>query len=344
LHLVNGWPFQLHPGWAYEWAGNGMLNKVITPNNTNVTFTYDPLGRRIAKVVKEKVCRYIWDGNVLLHEWKYDGDYPPAKIIDEEGIKDTKEPIENLVTWLYEEGSFIPCAKIEAENRYSIVADDLGTPTHAYNETGTLIWERELDCYGAVRKEKGGKGLIPQLYQGQYVDSETGLAYNRFRYYDVDSGGYISQDPITLNGGMNLYAYIKDSNCWTDPMGLMPWPNPVKSGHHLVYAGKANSIGLSHLGSYTETPTYFFNEPYTPGAHERIHAAQKPHVDPRQGAWAGTADELIEASKKGLVGLDDIKGDLRIPKTGDVLAHNVTPLEAFEKLEEWHKQKIGGNH
>jgi hypothetical protein len=85
-----------------------MLNKVITPNNTEVAFTYDPLGRRIAKVVKEKVCRYIWDGNVLLHEWQYDGGQPPAKIIDEEGIKETKEPIKNVVTWLYEDGSFIP--------------------------------------------------------------------------------------------------------------------------------------------------------------------------------------------------------------------------------------------
>ncbi|WP_317235360.1 RHS repeat domain-containing protein [Niabella ginsengisoli] len=53
-----------------------------------------------------------------------------------------------------------------------------------------------------MRKEKGDKGLVPQLYQGQYVDEETGLAYNRFRYYDNESGGYISQDPIGLGGGM----------------------------------------------------------------------------------------------------------------------------------------------
>jgi RHS repeat-associated protein len=197
-----------------------MLNKVITPNNTAVNFTYDPLGRRIAKVVKEKVCRYIWDGNVLLHEWKYEGGYPPLKIIDEEGIKETKEPIENVVTWLYEEGSFIPCTKIEEEKRYSIVADYLGTPTHAYNETGSLVWERELDCYGAVRKEKGEKGLVPQLYQGQYVDSETGLAYNRFRYYDSESGGYISQDPIGLLGGAAPYQYVLDTSICVDIFGL----------------------------------------------------------------------------------------------------------------------------
>ncbi|WP_367865551.1 hypothetical protein [Pedobacter sp. WC2423] len=108
----------------------------------------------------------------------------------------------------------------------------------------------------------------------------------------------------------------------------------------MVYLGKANSVGLIHLGSYTETPTYFFNDPYIAGSHERIHAAQKPYVGSRQDPWTGTQDELIQASKKGLSGLDDIKGDLKIPGTGEVLAKNVTPAEAFEKLEEWHIKKM----
>jgi RHS family protein len=40
----------------------------------------------------------------------------------------------------------------------------------------------------------------PFRYQGQYEDSETGLYYNRFRYYDPSTGAYISQDPIGLAG------------------------------------------------------------------------------------------------------------------------------------------------
>ncbi|MZV03009.1 hypothetical protein GUB00_27560, partial [Escherichia coli] len=65
---------------------------------------------------------------------------------------------------------------------------------------------------------------------------------------------------------------------------------------------------------------------------------------PRQGPWTGSAEELIEASKKGLIGLDDIKGKLIIPSTGEILAENATPLEAFEKLEEWHKRKMASIH
>jgi len=51
--------------------------------------------------------------------------------------------------------------------------------------------------------------------------SETGLYYNRFRYYDPNLGQYISQDPIGLAGGNpTLYGYVGDTNTWIDPLGL----------------------------------------------------------------------------------------------------------------------------
>ena len=69
------------------------------------------------------------------------------------------------------------------------------------------------DGNGAVIKEQGEVGLAPFLYQRQYLDGETGLAYNRFRYYSPETGAYISQDPIRLEAGlMNLYAYVHDVN------------------------------------------------------------------------------------------------------------------------------------
>ncbi|MGG6229992.1 RHS repeat-associated core domain-containing protein [Tenacibaculum sp. SDUM215027] len=63
---------------------------------------------------------------------------------------------------------------------------------------------------------------MPFRYQGQYEDEETGLYYNRFRYYSPESGTYISQDPIGLAGGMpNMYAYVYDTNTQLDPLGLI---------------------------------------------------------------------------------------------------------------------------
>ena len=93
----------------------------------------------------------------------------------------------------------------------------------------------------------------PFRYQGQYEDSETGLYYNRFRYYSPDSGSYISQDPIGLAGGNpTLYGYVSDSNTEVDPLGL----NNVKTGAgrtHVTYQGVKN--GLPYTG-YASAPSH----------------------------------------------------------------------------------------
>lgn len=329
-------------GWRYDWQSNGMLKRVIRPDEEAVHFRYDALGRRTAKVFKGTVTRWVWDGNVPLHEWKYKSMRLQVPPTNSDKKQPPAEPTDDITTWVFEAGTFVPAAKIKGDKQYSIVTDYLGTPIQMYDEQGEKTWEYTLDVYGKVANFEGSSlSDCPFRYQGQYEDEEAGLYYNRFRYYSPETGGYISQDPIGLaSGNPTLYSYTQNTNFLVDVLGLMPWANPINSGHHLVYLGKANSVGLDHLGSYSDTPTYFFNDPYIPGSHERIHAAQRPYVGSRQGPWTGTPEELIAASKKGLVGLDDIRGDLRIPKTGEVLASNVTPLEAFEKLEEWHNKKM----
>lgn len=241
-------------GWVYEWKANGWLWKVITPAGGEIVFSYDPLGRRIAKVNKRKqlVTRWLWDGNVPLHEWQYTGDYPPHLEAAADGaLQIEEEPVENLVTWIFEDNSFVPCAKLTAAGAYSIVTDHLGTPTHAFDTAGNKVWARELDCYGKVKHLHGDKTFCNYLYQGQYEDTETGLAYNRFRYYSPDAGMYISQDPIGLSGGnATIYAYIRDSNQSVDPFGLMELYALLakKDGWYPVMQyGKKNPIGQMYL-------------------------------------------------------------------------------------------------
>jgi RHS repeat-associated protein len=60
----------------------------------------------------------------------------------------------------------------------------------------------------------------PLRLQGQYYDPETDLCFNRARYYDPSSGSFISQDPLGLAGGLNLYQYAPNVWRWTDPLGL----------------------------------------------------------------------------------------------------------------------------
>ena len=80
----------------------------------------------------------------------------------------------------------------------------------------------------------------PFRYQVQYEDSETGLYYNRFRYYSPDEGMYTSQDPIGLQGGMQLYGYVSDTNYWVDTFGLDKIPNKVNGDAR-------EAIALEHL-------------------------------------------------------------------------------------------------
>ncbi|QPQ30165.1 RHS repeat domain-containing protein [Lysinibacillus sp. JNUCC 51] len=208
--------------WKYEYNGNGMMAKVVCYSQNQsvlkeVMFKYDPLGRRIEKHSNEKTTRFVWDGNTILHEYS---------------LEDDSAEQESLVTWIFNDGS-VPTAKITNEGNYSIITDYLGTPVEAYDKDGDKIWSAELDIYGRPRerdnkkfggytcKEEFAIDFIPFRFQGQYHDLETGLYYNRFRYYDPSTGIYTQQDPIGLAGNNpTLYGYVSDSNRFVDPFGL----------------------------------------------------------------------------------------------------------------------------
>ncbi|QPS08670.1 RHS repeat-associated core domain-containing protein [Delftia acidovorans] len=59
-------------------------------------------------------------------------------------------------------------------------------------------------------------------FQGQYFDVETGLHYNRFRYYDPDVGRFVSQNVVRLVGGINFYFYAANPIAFVDPWGMAP--------------------------------------------------------------------------------------------------------------------------
>ena len=193
------------------------------PYGKTVRFKYDALGRRTAKLFNGHVFRYLWDGNVMVQEWQYEEKDRPQHSIDEFGRirMQSEEPVDNLVTWVYEEGSYVPVAKIQNGERYTIISDYMGRPVEAYNSYGNVVWQADYDIYGDLRNIKGIRDFIPFRQLGQYEDDETRLHYNRFRYYDPRIGNYISQDPIRLMGNNpTLYGYVGDLNKWVDVFGL----------------------------------------------------------------------------------------------------------------------------
>ena len=150
----------------------------------------------------------------------------------------------------------MPTAKLVNGKAYSIISDHLGTPILAVDSEGNEVWNRQLDIYGRVKREIKASSLgddvrpfIPFLYQGQYYDFETKLAYNRFRYYSPESSTYISQDPIRLVGNNpNFYGYTFDSNTEVDVWGLTIGDRTFK---YVIQQGDSNGgwvhIDLRHV-------------------------------------------------------------------------------------------------
>ena len=229
-----------HGTWNYIWNDAGRLVKVLRPDGQEVTFYYDALGRRVSKRFKNTITKFIWHGNVVLHEWK-----------EYAGSKDQKVPNDDdpsLITWVNEFNSYTPIAKLKNGKKFSIVSDHLGTPTCLVSDEGGLTWQAHVDSFGNLQMEKGESGSCPFRFQGQYEDCETGLYYNRFRYYDPQIGIYISQDPVGLQGGYSPYGYVEDVNFYIDPLGLSKQSDSCEVGMKKAIADlKKNGYNIESL-------------------------------------------------------------------------------------------------
>ena len=320
---------------CYEWQANGMLAGVRTPDGRTVTFGYDALGRRISKRTDNTVHRFGWDGNVVLHEWDTDEARRPMLVTDETGREEyngTEKP-EGLVTWIYDGTSFTPVAKVTDGERYTIVHDYLGTPTQAYDSKGELVWEMLLDVYGRVAECHGDRTLVPFRYQGQYEDEETGLYYNRFRYYSPDMGMYISSDPIGLAGGLVLYSYVHDPNFLFDKFGLIANSQKPNQDVYALYKKGSKEpyyVGISQdadvrLGQHISTGRF---DPATDEM--RVLKQQIPYAEAR-------AHEQFNIEKYNTIDKTNPKSNQQ-----NSFRKNRTDANGIEYLQEYDKLKKKG--
>ncbi|WP_218965171.1 RHS repeat domain-containing protein [Snodgrassella alvi] len=135
----------------------------------------------------------------------------------------------NHPTSLYiytDQNSYEPLARIdkrgnEPERVMYFHTDLNGCPEELTDANGKILWECSFQLWGKRIHEIEHEPIEQNLrYQGQYLDRETGLHYNTFRYYDPDIGRFTQPDPIGLAGGFNLYQYAPNGLTWVDPWGL----------------------------------------------------------------------------------------------------------------------------
>ncbi|WON75863.1 RHS repeat-associated core domain-containing protein [Serratia sp. UGAL515B_01] len=203
--------------------------EVIEDGNHNRTteYGYDALGRRIYKKNQDNLFIFLWDNDHLVNESSAD----------------------QTITYLYEKDSFIPLAQIVthpkmAKKIYYYHNDQIGTPREMTTQDGQIIWRACYKAWGKMQQQelpwqKNPSVSLPQplRFQGQYHDEESGLHYNRYRYYDPDIGRFITPDPLGLVGGENPYHYAPNPTVWVDPLGLMNEP------------GRSSGISSGNIGA-----------------------------------------------------------------------------------------------
>ncbi|MDN8602296.1 RHS repeat-associated core domain-containing protein [Citrobacter sp. S2-9] len=109
--------------------------------------------------------------------------------------------------------------------------DHMGTPRELLTESGKVVWAQKLSVWGRSERypfshpqtasDDNARGPdCPWRFAGQWADEESGLYYNRFRYYDSETAQYLSPDPMGLAGGLNPYGYVQNPLSYIDPLGL----------------------------------------------------------------------------------------------------------------------------
>ncbi|GDC83026.1 type IV secretion protein Rhs [Escherichia coli] len=133
--------------------------------------------------------------------------------------------------------------------------DHRGLPLALISEDGNTAWSAEYDEWGNQLNEENPHHLHqPYRMPGQQYDKESGLYYNRHRYYDPLQGRYITPDPIGLRGGWNMYQYPLNPIQVIDPMGLDAIENMTSGG--LIYA-VSGVPGLIAANSITNSAYQF---------------------------------------------------------------------------------------
>ncbi|AZE86617.1 Rhs-family protein [Pseudomonas orientalis] len=259
----------------FAYDAESRLIEVRNENGSVVRMAYDPLGRRIEKTEHGSdgyplgETRFTWDGLRLLQEHKHS----------------------QTSLYVYEdESGYEPLARVDGIGPLQKIRyyhNDLnGLPEQLTEADGHSVWQATYRVWGNTLEEVREPYYIEEQnlrFQGQYLDRETGLHFNTFRFYDPDVGRFTTPDPIGLAGGINTYLYADNPFGWIDPLGL------TCAGSGKVHGNSHASKNPNHVYVIVDTKTGRMMKPgisgralnkngTSPRANQQVNALNKPQA------------------------------------------------------------------
>ncbi|WP_205717962.1 DUF6531 domain-containing protein, partial [Actinomadura soli] len=285
--------------WRFHWDAEDHLIGVETPEGHHWRYTYDALGRRIAKQrltadgrQSVEQTHFMWDFDVLAEQ--------VHTLWSPERQAWTRE----CTTWEYEPGSFRPVTQVrrvplaEAPQNWmdqrfdAIVTDLVGAPAELVGADGAVAGRAPTTLWGARDAHPPAHADCPLAFPGQYRDAETLLNYNHHRYYDPLTARYGSADPIGLAGGFDPHSYVPNPLSWVDPLGLRPKGPPEvfeRYGSKAEAEASRDANGLVPRPGHERQPKWIGDQgtvdPRTLGKRQNYTHYMEIHADPGTRQW-----------------------------------------------------------
>ncbi|MBI4830176.1 MAG: hypothetical protein HY801_01190 [Candidatus Lindowbacteria bacterium] len=261
---------------SFQYDYENRLTKITYPDNDWTEFVYDALGRRLKTIEKNSSgvetgrTHYVYDGLDMIAELNGTNGME-AHFTHGSGIDDPLIIRYNGLDYYYHK-------------------NHLGSVTEIANSTGTVVKSYKYDAFGNILEETGPTINRGFTYTARERHSRSGLYYYRARFYDPRIGRFISQDPIGILGGMNLYSYTENGPVnRNDPLGLWYIDINVSGGY---WGGLTGGVMINGSGLYP----YIGGGIVTPGVGGSITAS---FSNPTHGWNVGLQGQYIVAGQVG---------------------------------------------
>ena len=214
----------------FRWDSRDQLTGYCSAQGEQWEYRHDASGRRTEKRCDRKKIRftYLWDGDSIaeIREYRDDKLYSVRHL-----VFNGFELISQQFSRVRQPHPSVAPQWVTRTNH--AVSELTGRPLMLFNSEGKTVWRPgQTSLWGLALSLPADTGypdprgeLDPEaapglLYAGQWQDTESGLCYNRFRYYEPETGMYLVSDPLGLLGGEQTYRYVPNPCGWVDPLGL----------------------------------------------------------------------------------------------------------------------------